>query len=506
MVRRIAALAASLTLLGSAPAAAAVYSVGARTEAQAYQFRSWQGRPFDDPRKISRYRIVQYLDLGAFDLTSSGAAERIDFVTSLRLEHDFGFDQDEQDLLDDAEQPELHLLFAYLQWRGALNGLFDFRLGRQIRYDELEFYAFDGLDVHVHTPAYLGVGVFGGWQVKGTSVLGSSTFAPDGVRVSDRRRIRDGVTTDLASNPAAAIAYDYLDAPSPIFGGRLVLESVRNVDAAVVYRRAMSNTSGENVELLPEEVQGWQVDQEHAGAHLRVRLFDVLQLYGSADRDLFVERWAALRAGTRVEVIPYRFALTAEAQSYHPSFDADSIWNLFATGPRDEYELRADLQVGDFLFYGGPLLTVYNLDLRSSYADAAGVVEDGQSVLYGGLGGFSSKPGVPWRVAADAFYLGGPSGERGDPDTLGREFWLNGVVGRTFRDRYGLDLRLSLANVSDPNAAGLSDLWSVGAALLGRLKLSEEATVTLVVEENVNRVTASDLRGYAVLDLRTMFR
>src|SRR5690606_33564339 len=97
-------------------------------------------------------------------------------------------------------------------------GLLDFKLGRQIRYDELQFFSFDGLDVHVHTPAFLGVGIFGGWQVKGTSVLGSDTFAPDGVRVSDRRRIAAGATTDLLANPASSIAYDYLDAPSPIFG------------------------------------------------------------------------------------------------------------------------------------------------------------------------------------------------------------------------------------------------------------------------------------------------
>lgn len=506
MVRRIVQLGALALLLAARPAAADMYSVGARTEAQAYQFRSWAGRAWNDPGVISRYRLVQYLDLGAFDLTSSKDAERIDFVSSLRLEHDFGFDQADIDRLDTETQPTLHLLFAYLQWQNALNGLLDLRLGRQIRFDELEFYSFDGLDVHVHTPAYLGVGVFGGWQVKGTSILGSPTFAPDGVRMSDRRRIGEGATTDLTANPASSIAYDYLDAPSPIFGARLVLENVRNVDAQLVYRRAMSKTEGENLEALPEAARGWQVDVEHAGAGLRVRPIDRLSVYGSADRDLYRDRWAALRAGTKVDVIPYRLTITAEAQSWNPTFDADSIWNIFATGARDEYELRADARVGDLQLYAGPLLTVYHLNLGEDYAEAVGIVADGQSLLYGGLAGFSTAPEIPWRIAADAIYRGGPSGERGHPDTLGREFWFNGLIGRNFRERYALDLRLSVANVSDPNAPGLEDLWSLGTALIGRIGLSEEATLTLIVEENTNRLVTSDLRGYAVLDVRTMFR
>ena len=507
MVRRFASVAAGALLLSATPAAAAVYSVGARTEAQAYQFRSWQGRAFDDPEKLSRYQISQYLDLGAFDLLSSaGRGSRLDFVTYMRLENDFGFDEWEQNRLDDAEQPAFHLLYAYLHWQGVAGGLLDFKLGRQIRYDQLEFFSFDGLDVHVHTPAFFGIGFFGGWQVKGTSIAGSDTFQPDGVRVSDRRRIAAGVTTDLLYDPASNIAYDYLDEPSPIFGGRIQLENVKDVEALVVYRRSMSKTTGANLEALPEEARGWQVDWEHLGAGARVRLLERIWLSAAADRDMFRERWAVLRAAAKADVIEDRLSVTAEAQRWNPTFDADSIWNVFATGPRDEFELRADLLVGDFLVYGGPLLTLYHLDLRDAYADTGGIVADGTSALYGGLAGFSTRPGIPWRIAADALYLGGPSGELGHADTLGRELWVSGVVGRTFRDRYGVDLRLNLANVSDPNAVGLQDLWSFGAAVIGRIVLSDEATVTVVIEENTNRVVTSDLRGYATLDLRTIFR
>ena len=92
LLRRIGPWAAASALLSlGSTASAAVYSVGARTEAQAYQYRSWAGRAFNDPDKISRYQLNQYLDLGAFDLLPSRDGQRIDFVSSLRLENDFGF-------------------------------------------------------------------------------------------------------------------------------------------------------------------------------------------------------------------------------------------------------------------------------------------------------------------------------------------------------------------------------------------------------------------------------
>ncbi|HEY0840066.1 MAG TPA: hypothetical protein VGD74_07760, partial [Vulgatibacter sp.] len=67
------------------------------------------------------------------------------------------------------------------------------------------------------------------------------------------------------------------------------------------------------------------------------------------------------------------------------------------------------------------------------------------------------------------------------------------------------DLRLSVANVSDPYQAGIQDLWSFGAAALGRLRFSDEASLLLVFEENANRFRRGDLRGYAVFDWKVPF-
>ncbi|HWV37750.1 MAG TPA: hypothetical protein VN033_04650 [Vulgatibacter sp.] len=498
-----------LAALVAPGARADAYVVGARTEAEVYRIPAWSGRQGDDPELIGRYRLVQSLDLGAYDLTSSRGRDRLDFVAYLRLMNDFGFH--DRGLLDDARNPEVDLLFGYLQWSHVLGGLLDLRLGRQIRFDQLFFYALDGLDVQVHTPAHVGVGLMAGWMVKGTSLAGSATFAPDGVRGSDRRRIADGVTTDLLSSPADEIAYPYLDAPSPMFGARLELEGIRGVEAIVSWRRAISRTSAGDLDELPDDARGWQTELEHAGAGARLRLFGWSWIYASADRDLYRDRWAALRAGVRAEPLAPRLSITAEAARYHPSFSADSIWNLFATGARDEYELRAEWAPdGPFRYYGGPLFVVYHLDLSDRFASEAADAGNplnprSRDLLTGGYAGVSLRPGLVWRASLDASYLGGPPGEVGQLGYLGRELWLNAVVGRDFRSWISADLRLSVANVSDPYQAGIQDLWSFGAAALGRMRFTDDMALLLVVEENANRFRRGDLRGYAVFDWRVPF-
>ena|GEM_PF-1000033 len=506
---RAAPLLALLLVAWSTEAQADAYVVDAQTQAEIYRIPSWSGRQADDPELIGRYRLIQSLNLGAYDLTSSRSRERLDFVAYIRLMDDFGFH--DAGLLDDARNPEVDLLFGYLQWTGGLGGLLDARLGRQYRYDQLYFYTLDGLDVQVHTPAYVGVGLMAGWQVKSTSLGGSATFAPDGVRGSDRRRIADGFTTDLLSNPADEVAYPYLDAPSPMFGARLELEGIRDVEAIVSWRKTISRTSAGDLSQLPEDARGWQTEVEHAGAGARVRLFGWSWVYASADRDLYRDRWAALRAGLRAEPFAPTLAVTAEAARYNPTFSADSIWNLFATGARDEYELRAEWAPGGlFRFYGGPVFIVYHLDLSNEFVNEAAdagtpINPQGKDLLSGAYAGVSLRPGLVWRASLDASYLGGPPGQVGDLHYLGRELWLNAVVGRDFRSWISADLRLSVANVSDPYQAGLQDLWSFGAAALGRMRFTDEISLLLILEENANRISRGDTRGYAVFDWRIPF-
>src|SRR5262249_38679996 len=149
-------------------APAASYTVGARTEVELYDLRSIAGRDPLDPFAVQRQRLVQYLQLGAFDLGSRGPRERVDFVTSLRLDEDFGLTARERELLD-LTQPRVDLLYGYLQWQGAFDGTLDARLGRQVVLSEVEFWSFDGLQGTVHLQRlHVAATVFGGLLVTGS--------------------------------------------------------------------------------------------------------------------------------------------------------------------------------------------------------------------------------------------------------------------------------------------------------------------------------------------------
>lgn len=504
MVARIAL--AAVAVLAAAPgrSSASVYTVGARTEVELYDFRSIAGHAPEDPFTIQRQRLVQYLQLGAFDLGSRGPDERIDFVTSLRLDEDFGLDARERELLD-LTQPQIDLLYGYLQWRGALGGLLDARLGRQVVLREIEFWSFDGLEATVHVPHVpLSLTALGGLLVTGSSPLGSANMGPDGVRVSDRRRIEQGATTWLMDETASSIAYDYLDAPTPVFGGRLDLEGVRSVSAGIGYRRALSQTSGENPEQTPEAVRGWHTDLEHLTADARWRPLQRLEIEAAGDHDLVRRRPAAVLARVRYDVIPYRLAASLQWSLHNPSFDSDSIWNVFATGARQEWRLQADVSPGGAVRYtAGLLATAFSTDLTSGFEDA-----DATDWVPGAFASASTKPGRRIRLGVNASFRGVPGAEAtGDYRYLGREVFLAGLAGYDLVAGWNaLDLRLSVANVDDPTQPALRDLWSTSAALLSRNRITEEAELLLIGEGAVNRYSQPDLRAYAALQLQADFQ
>src|SRR5690348_15463628 len=60
---------------------AAAFSVEARTEAQAYQFRAWRGTGPNDVTLLPRRRIVQYLGAEGYELVTG---QDLGFAANLR--------------------------------------------------------------------------------------------------------------------------------------------------------------------------------------------------------------------------------------------------------------------------------------------------------------------------------------------------------------------------------------------------------------------------------------
>lgn len=484
-VWRVLVLAAHCVLAGSAAlliaprAEAAAFRVDARTEASFYEIRSYRDRSGADPALLPRRRIVQYLGLGAFELVKD---KQIDFDSSLRLYTDLGVSSQEAARLDGYRVAEADLLFANVSWRNV-QGLADFRLGRQFVVDEMDFLPIDGLRASLRTPFFLFADVYGGLLVKGNSLLGTPTFAPDGVRDADQRRLDLGVSD----------ADRELGALEPVFGVKVGARDLRWGEVRLGYRRSL---------LLPTGAGGpdpfgaaeLRTDLERLGGGLDFRPFWGMRLYAAIDYDLLMGRLGQGRVGGRYDA--QSFGATLEAMRFAPILSADSIFAYFATGARDEVRARVDyhpafLPVQPYL---QGTVQRFHSDLQETYIEQlAGSAEPiPTNLAHGFSAGLRLTPRIG-RGQVDVTWRNGYGG---------RQLWAYAAGGHAFtRIPLSIDLALSHAIVRD----GFNPLLqgsSTGVQLLAGYQFLEGARLTVIGEENFGTFSRSDFRLYALIDLR----
>lgn len=462
---RFAALAA---LAIPALARAAAYDVEARTEAQAYTVAAWNP---DSGRALSRRRLVESLDLAGFEIVPGQ-----DAGLSLRIRFDADFAVNDRELsgLDGAWRDRLQLLGAAFHWNGIGGGRLDLEAGRITAADPVGFWRMDGGRATVRPASWLALTAFGGLRVTETSWLGSPAYAPDGTRAGDRRRIGAGVPLfPCPAEPSRLCADPTLDDPAPTFGARL---SVSRLPGALL--------GGAEVEYRRTTRAG-AIVEERVGAGARWRA-GALGLDAGGEYDLYVQRLSALRAGLRWSLRQW-LGLSLEGLHSHPTFSADSIWNLFDTAPVREARLRADLSpagwpvrlwaAGGTRWYGA---TGYG---RAAFGDRGGLEPFGAAGASAGLGGTE--------ILADASLRGG---------VQGTQAWLGAVVRRTFRSWIGLEARGTLARMEDRVAPKNGGVFPALALVLsGRLERS--ARISLLLEDSAPRWARNDVRVFALAAL-----
>ena len=151
------------------PAAAYDFSVDLRTIGQGYQVRRFGADGNNE--LLSRRRLTQYMDLAVFDLAPTrwrgddGDRNLLYFDASLRFDSDFGGYMlgrpTGSDEIRELKQSQLDILYAFLGGRNV-GGRVDFELGRQIHFDLVDFFAFDGGDAIVHVTRNFSVQAYGG--------------------------------------------------------------------------------------------------------------------------------------------------------------------------------------------------------------------------------------------------------------------------------------------------------------------------------------------------------
>ncbi len=485
--RRGRALLASWSLAGAAAlwsgaAAASEVRMTSRSVGEGYMVRL----PGENGQLVGRRRLAQYVGLGVYGILpprESDQAQRdpddgqLQVVASMRLRHDFGtFTRSAtgqaQDLIESLDGRQIDLLYGYVEGRKVAR-FFDFKIGRQFEMSGLDFYAFDGAWIRANTPAHVAVEAFGGQQVDGTALFGFPTFELDGTQ---------GTPADKSH--------------SPVVGAAFSLSDVNFADARFAYRRTWSPASinADIPDVGGPQGVGTVVDQEFISASVALRLAKgKLSPFGAARYNLGVSRLDDLSAGvwwamTQMHTLRAYYLRTI------PTFDLDSIFNVFALEPFED--IRVVYQVRT-----GPRWTVYSR-FQGRFFHASPTAETGheptERVAFGGGGGAGAELRLRrFGMRMDGYGLGGEGGLRvgGSVDTRTHVLY----------DRIAIDARtygLYYKDEFDEAREGYSVSLQAGP----NVRLGHGVYLNLLAEQLFTPYTRSAFRAFGMLSVDWGFR
>jgi hypothetical protein len=487
-LRRRAALIALVICGAAAPAAAYDFSVDVRTIGQGYQVRGFA--PDGSSELLSRRRLTQYLDLNVSDIAPTawhgddGGRNVLYFDASFRFDADFGGyllgAPTGPNAIPELKQDELDMLYAYLGGRNV-GGHLDFQLGRQIHFDLIDFYAFDGADLLYHATRLFGVEAFAGTEVKESMPLGSPIYQLDGTSAGSR----DPATRPAQSSEVAPLAGAALVAGTPVG----VASAGLNWSARLSFREIWSATAdrqpGEPESGINEEVASLT-----AMAAWRNRIF----LSGGIRYNFLFDELDDEQLALRVKLTARQW-VTLEHDFLAPTFDGDSIWNVFSVGAYRD--LRASYEIGlphgvkayarGFARFFLPTPDEENGGAYSGQESGPG---DSRFAAGGSLG-------AAWRNArgmlrADGYW---------DDGYGGRKVGVDATTRVKLRPTFELEGRLTGYGWRSDLPSATPSGVVFGAQAGGRLQLGKGTRAHLLVEDNFGTYYESQFRGLAMLEL-----
>ncbi len=454
--RRTAWLGALLTtLLVASPAAAVEFHIQSETIGDAYQLVTSSGQ------LLNRNRIHEQLGFGAYDLLGDQSYS-LSIVTRFRFDADLGITREELDEVATLRREQLSIQAAYVEGRD-LFGMLDFKLGRLVQVGSLDWLMLDGAVVRLRTPWFFGVEVEAG--VEASNDFGSVTanqLELDGVRVMKDQLSPDGDPIQVT------------DDPKIVLGATLLTTGLYDTRARFTYRRIFSKG---------------KVRQERVGGAMYQDLFGVLSLNLNWGYDFYNEVLDTVRAGVRWRATDF---LTAELQYVRlvPRFDAESIFNIFASEPLNDVNTRVrwHLSSDSWAYVGGMVRLFGNEDYVSG-----SLTEPVDTLVsaYGAMAGYHHGFGEDGRLAADVSFEGGYGGQRLLVDLTGSWSIIPGEL--------DLEGRMTLVHFEDGLQSNLDGV-SFGYQLGGHYDIVGVADLRVLVEHNFSRIHHSQLRVLAVAD------
>jgi hypothetical protein len=530
MLRRACVVAAML--LVAAPAHAYEFWLRARTYGQAYQLRDY--RLVGPDLFLGRRRITQMLALRIFDIGDLEATRRrarlspgglrIRWFSLLRIDHDFGdftsgsvtlpgpIRRDALDVVPELAESaaNLDLMYGYLELGGFADDLGTLQLGRILADDGWGTTAFDGAAARVAVPdTALAVGASAGLRVRASSPLGVAAYELDGTSGAGCREYVEGATPGTGSwqlvdrnravtNHRLASDYEYCpqrETPQPTVAATLAMKRVHGVTAELGYRRTWSETVGligavdrldyPDRGLYPNEygqAPGSGVNEErvHARVHADGHAGPfAVSAFASARYSLL--HGVLDRADLGLRVRRGAHALEPAVEYFFPTFDGDSIFNVFSLDP------TADVRLGYEYTPESPWRASASAWLRK-YDDASGLAP-----VAGGVDASVAHTfGGAWRARVDGLWDDGWGGRRvgGAADAAWRSgelMWWRG--------------RVVVLGVHEDDTSLGRRFVTTSSVLSTTYRIAERAAVHAIAEVDYDAIHELQTRVIGVIDL-----
>lgn len=492
-------VAAAVWLLDAGPASAYTVEADATVVGQGYSLRTSDagGGVSVDRRRLTTYLGLYLGGLGRRDSDLRPAVrDQFSMTIQMRVDADFG------DYLCNIGRvasgsplgcvdsrtpgavrtdPELQnyrpeLLLAYIEGQN-LGGWVDVRLGRQVMYDLLDFRGLDGAWLSVRTPVHLAIEAWGGLSQNGSLPIDPPLYVMDGTSRSTRLDPDDRAQQALALQPTV--------------GASLRTSGLRDFQGRLSYRRTFSATAdlaapgcaaGGTSNCAPS----MGTIEERLSYTMHGRLLDGrLQGWGGLRYDFLSGRFDNGEVGLRGSPAKGHF-LGLEYRYSAPTWDGDSIFNVFATEPYHQIDARYDGRTATGLG-GSSELSWYGRAHSRLFQTGLGEV----SPALGGDAGlrYRRQHGL---LRIDGFFDGGYGGLRAGGDLSGRLLLLRNTVGLEGRVMY-------IYWADDARESSRSHGVSIQGGV--RWAFMKGALLHILAEDNIDRFYSSQLRLMAMLDL-----
>lgn len=480
---------------------------------------------------VSRRRVTNYLGLRIDDISLGPRLHpdeplqrnELAAVLELRVDSDFGdylcsigrvtlsgslscLDRSAGGVRTDPElgnyRPEL--LFAYVEGR-RLGGWLTLRLGRQLTWDLLDLRGLDGAQVSLQTPLHLRIDAWGGLSQSGALAIDPSLYVLDGTSRSPLRSPDD--------------PRQQFRALQPTLGASASLTGLPALQARLSYRRTWSATADAALPGCPlgqRCAAPWGTIEDRIAGTLHGRILDGrLQAWTALRYDLTSGRVDDAQASLRGAIVnaaadenqraqPTRHAWTVDYRYSVPTWDGDSIFNVFGADPYHHGQLRYEgrrglhsrstgRRVPSEISWSGRGWGRVFVDLArpaGGLADPTSPVQTMQAAGGGDLSLWYRRGSSHARL--DGFFDAGYGGTRAGGDVVGR--WV------LLRETVSLEGRVLYTYWAD----GLQDRnRSHGVALQAGLRWAfmRGSLIHVLIEDSIDRFYSSQVRVLATLDL-----